>query len=90
MRVREVACALPLLFSVACQGVSTTDVGVSGQELGKKSSDQKAYDKFDGKYDVASFTSTIVRTGGIAGAPIPADFYYPDGCDGDKEHKGRR
>lgn len=88
MRVRQVASALPLLLSVACQGASAPDVGVSVQELAHKQPDyQKLYDRFEGKYDVASFTDTIVRTGGIAGAPITADFYYPDGCDGDKEHK---
>jgi len=94
MRVREAACALPLLLSLGCESVASDDVGesaLSDSESEEKSLEfkktpnyQKLYDRYEGKYDVDSFTGTIARTGGIAGDPISADFYYPDGCDGDR------
>jgi len=91
MRFREVACALPLLLAAACQGASASpEVGETSQELRHRSPNyQKMYNRYDGKYEVASFTATVARAGGIPGAPVPADFYYPDGCDGKRRNAQR-
>lgn len=84
MHVRQVACALPLLLlSAACGSAAPTDADVTAasQELRHHQPNyQRMYDKFDGDFNVASFTGTIARTGGLTGAPVEADFYYPDGC----------
>lgn len=90
MRVRHVACALPLLLlATACGSATADDLSVTDQELRNKQPNyEKLYEKYEGKFAVDSFTGTIARTGGLAGAPITADFYYPDGCKhGKKQHE---
>jgi dienelactone hydrolase len=77
-----------LFLSFACQTATADDIAGSSEALGKRPPNyEKTYERFDGKYDVASFTSTIARTGGLTGDPVAADFYYPDGCGGDKKRK---
>lgn len=87
MRVRNAASALPLLFlAVACQGATTDDAASASQGLKQKPTNyEKLYEDFEGRYVVDSFTATIARTGGLAGAPIAADFYYPNGCEHGKK-----
>jgi hypothetical protein len=46
---------------------------------------QNLYDHFDGRFVVDTMTTTIARTGGLAGAPVPAEIYYPNGCE--RSHK---
>lgn len=83
MHVRQVACALPFLFlTAACSGASADDVSVAEQELrGHQPNYQKMYDRYEGRFVVETLTTTIARTGGLAGAPIDAEIYYPDGCE---------
>ncbi len=89
MRIRELMCAVPLLFSVACQQAAAgEDVAGSTQALAGVAHFEKLFRKEfnldeitlvesigqERVYAVASMSSTIA---GQNGAQLPANFYYP-------------
>lgn len=94
MGIRRTAASLPLLCALACGGPAMDEgtgepeqdvlLDSSEQDLHwRRSYSQWLYDAFTGSYDVATFSGTVARAGGIPGAPVDADFYYPDGCSRD-------
>ncbi len=90
MRLRKTASALPfLVLTVACQGATADDVASVSQGLKDKPTNyEDLYADFEGRYVVESLTGEMVaRTGGPAGDPIPADFYYPNGCKHGKDEQ---